>query len=63
MQQNAIMSEEDVRKAKAAAREIINNSKLSDKEKDDSIRAINDPDLIFGLEDVTNVISTFDVLE
>lgn len=60
---SAIMSEEDVKRAKAAAREVVNNSKLTDGEKNEAIKYINDPDFIFGMEDVTTVISTFDILE
>lgn len=54
-----LMSEEDVKRAKATAREMINDSKLSDDEKNDAIRYINDQNLIFGVEDVLTVVSSF----
>jgi 3-hydroxyacyl-CoA dehydrogenase len=56
----SMLSEEEIKQAKATAREKISTSKkINDGEKDKAIKAINDPDVIFGMEDVDTVVESF----
>jgi hypothetical protein len=57
---SAPLSEDDVKQAKAAARETINDSKkLTESEKKEAIKALNEPDTIFGMEDVGTITESF----
>lgn len=54
-----ILTNEDIKLAKATARSEVDDSNLSEKEKESAKQTINDPNIIFGQDAVDEVLEGF----